>query len=462
LSIAATGEKPVVVPLQVKVADWTLPDPQDRRTLVEILQSPDTLAAEYNVPLWSDRHWELIAESLRHLSDSGSRTVFIPLIAETNFGHEQTMVRWIRKGDSQYEYDFSIMEKYLGAVEKNLGKPTIVVFYVWDTYMPLAGRWQAKGEAQGPVVTAWDPAAGKAQRLVLPQYTEAGSEALWSPLVEQLRQRLARRGLEKAMMLGMMTDVYPTKEQVAFWAKIAPGAPWVIHSHSQGGMGVYQIAKVGYEIRVWSIRNAADTSLMGWKRPQMLNCYFRQADFNAYPSATWRQACEFAITGDQRGVGRLGGEFWPVIRDKSGLRKDRIYARYPQSGWQNLNIYTSLLAPGPNGPIATHHYAHLLEGIQECEARIAIERALSDEASKSRLGEDLIARCQAVLEERLRAMQRSFCPLNNRLDGPPFRVSVVGIPGIAAHFWYCASDWEARAESLFNLAGQVSARLAPK
>ena len=59
-------------------------------------------------------------------------------------------------------------------------------------------------------------------------------------------------------------------------------------------------------------------------------------------------------------------------------------------------------------------------------------------------------------------MQRSFCPLNNRLDGPPFRVSVVGIPGIAAHFWYCASDWEARAESLFNLAGQVSARLAPK
>jgi hypothetical protein len=59
-------------------------------------------------------------------------------------------------------------------------------------------------------------------------------------------------------------------------------------------------------------------------------------------------------------------------------------------------------------------------------------------------------------------MQRSFCPLNNRLDGSPWRVSVVGIPGIAAHFWFAASDWEARTEKLFSLAGEVAAKLAQK
>jgi len=77
VTIQATGEKAVTVPLEVKVADYTLPDAQDHRTLVEILQSPDTLAAEYKVPLWSEKHWDLIAESFRLMSDSGSRVLHI-------------------------------------------------------------------------------------------------------------------------------------------------------------------------------------------------------------------------------------------------------------------------------------------------------------------------------------------------------------------------------------------------
>ncbi len=80
---------------------------------------------------------------------------------------------------------------------------------------------------QGPVVTTWDSAAGKAGRLVLPRYVDANSEALWKPLYEQLRQRLAKRGLDKSMMLGMITDVWPGKGDAGFLAKVAPGVGWV-------------------------------------------------------------------------------------------------------------------------------------------------------------------------------------------------------------------------------------------
>ena len=49
----------------LNVLDWTLPDPQAYKTWVELIQSPDTLAVEYKVPLWSERHFELIAKSFK-------------------------------------------------------------------------------------------------------------------------------------------------------------------------------------------------------------------------------------------------------------------------------------------------------------------------------------------------------------------------------------------------------------
>jgi hypothetical protein len=60
------------VPLEVKVQDWTLPEPQNYRSWVDMIQSPDTLALEYNVPLWSEKHWSLIAKSLRLMGQSGN------------------------------------------------------------------------------------------------------------------------------------------------------------------------------------------------------------------------------------------------------------------------------------------------------------------------------------------------------------------------------------------------------
>ena len=39
-----------------EVADWTASDPRDFVSQMSIYQSPDTLAAWYGVPLWSERH----------------------------------------------------------------------------------------------------------------------------------------------------------------------------------------------------------------------------------------------------------------------------------------------------------------------------------------------------------------------------------------------------------------------
>ena len=153
---------------------------------------------------------------------------------------------------------------------------------------------------------------------------------------------------------------------------------------------------------------------------------------------------EFAITGDQRGIGHLGAEFWKVFKDKKGQRAARIYSRYPKSNWRNLDIYTALPAPAAEGAAVTSRYEHLREGIQECEARVAIERVLSDETLKSKLDADLVARCGKALEEHLRAVQ--VCRGGGERE-------------VLGSLWFLTSGWEQRAEDLFALAGEVEKKV---
>jgi len=46
VTIEATGEKAVVVPVEMRVADYVLPDTQDYRTWVDVIECPDTSALE--------------------------------------------------------------------------------------------------------------------------------------------------------------------------------------------------------------------------------------------------------------------------------------------------------------------------------------------------------------------------------------------------------------------------------
>ena len=456
VTVGARGEEPLAAPLELKVADWTLSDPQDYHVWVEMLQSPDTLALEYETPLWSDRHWDLIAQSLRLVSDSGSRIVYVPLIAQCNLGNSESMVRWIRRDDGSYEYDFSVMDRYLATAEKNLGPLKIVVFPAWEAYMAQKEDFQGRGyhkkfmEKQnrfagstGPVVTVLDRATGRTESVVLPRFEEPGSKEMWKGLFDQIRQRLAQRGLDDKMMVGMMNDACPSEQDLAFFAEVAPGVPWVVAAH-----GTYTKAIFGYRAVVY-LRTAHEKSLAGWSRPELVAYFHRGNRLEDAHSATWRTIPAFAIAGSWRGVGRVGGDFWKVIRDKNGKRVARVPERYPQSNWRNLDIYTALLAPTEVGAAVTTRYEHLREGVQECEARVVVERAVTDEALRAKLGDDLVARCEKALEEHLRALQ-----LLRGWTGKTVPHCLSSGTDLGAS-WFLSSGWEERAERLFALAGEV-------
>ncbi len=516
VTVQTEGATPVKVRLNLDIANWTLPDPQDYRTWSDFVQSPDTLAVEYNVPLWSERHWELIARSFRLLSPTGSRVLYVPLIERTNFGNEQSMVRWIKQGENAYACDYSVLDKYLDTAEKNLGKPKLVIFLVWDvcmskvdttravnSYAPDGGKAirEARQEVfgKGPRVTGWDPATKETQSLFLPRYEDPASQAIWRPVMAAVMDRMKKRGLEDTMMLGIMPDVWPSKEEVAFWNDVAGGLPWVIHGHAGpakdvviGNKGLYKIADIGYAAFVYNLTfnvNPDKGRLYGWRNPAILSGYMRY-ELNTDSAAFIREVQAFQITGGQRGMGRMGADLWPAMRNKKGARAGSVYSRYPENNWRNLDIGDWELAPGPDGAVATARLESFKEGVQVCEARIALEDALLDAAKKAKLGEELARRCQEALDAHHRMMWKTVWGNDEDLKSigvaggkrnpvealdDALRKSGKKLPkwgSAETHAYYRAEErngqaqfvdgWQDREKALFVLAGEVARKLGAK
>jgi len=503
VTIDVEGQTPIEAPLEVRVADWTLPSTQNFRTWVDMIQCPDTLALEYHVPLWSEKHWQMIADSLRLIGETGSRTVYVPLIAHSNLGNEESMVRWIKKGD-RYEYDFSTMERYLDVAEKNMGRPKLLVLLAWDVYMlpksslenPHGYAFRVKSHLEylqqvggrygiGPMVTVESAGAdGKVARenVILPPHLDAAaSKPLWQPLFEELRRRLKQRGMEKIAMLGLLHDTWATKQEVLFFQDITGGMPWAMQSHGGPAEGklLYDIAPIAYQAVVWDVRFSDDganehgrgkgiiDSFHGWNR-KVLWSQFDRWSREGDPCTRWRQQAEVCITGAQRGPGRLGAEYWKVIKDKKDKRTARAYERYPESDWRNLVIPEAIMAPGPAGAVATNQMEALREGVQECEALIVIERALLDEGSRTTLGADLVNRCEQFLRARHMMLWLSLSNLQfyhtkpgskNGWETTCLARNWRAHPNVTGHNWFLSSGYQQRTAELFALAGEVEREL---
>ena len=495
VTLTATGMETQNVPVEVRVADWTLPDVADWRTWVDMIQSPDTLALEYGVPMWSEKHFELIEKSLKVIGESGNRMLYVPLIAHTNLGNEESMVRWVKKGET-WDYDYSVMEKYLDVAEKTMGEPRVIVFVVWDIYMmPNADSVQtieqdsryrgkelvtnnedlAKHRTGQPMVTVVDPGTGETTVENLPpMYDQAASRPLWKPVFDGIRERLKKRGLEETMMLGLASDIYPSKPEVELLGELTGDAPWAVHSHlgHQEGKKIYDVAEVGYQARIWTVRYSDDvnkaghrdqgntSSLMGWKSPYLMTCFSRLWGAASHPSVRWRRYPEVCITATVRGPGRIGADYWNAVKNSRGQRRGQVNDRYPESFQRMMRImYSSLVAPGPDGPVATDHMDAFREGVQECEARTVIERAVTDADSKVKLGVNLAKRCEDFIHARHMMMWLSLSNLNGgegKAPNPSIRAMGTGGVNATGSNWYIGSGWQNRTAELYGLAGEVA------
>ncbi len=459
LTISADGVEAVATELRVRVLDWTLPDANDYVVHMDIIQSPESVAMAYDVPLWSQRHWELLDKSFANMRPLAVKTVYLSCIRRTHFGNEHAVVRWKRGPGGELTPDFSIAERYLDTAVKHLGKIPGVVLYAWEPpeSMGHAGSGPRRTHDREILITVVDPATGRLTKEKGPKWGTPACRVFWTKLALGAKAMLAKRGMEESMLFGLLGDHRPTKLAMDTMTTAVPGTKWALHSHNycDNWMG----HDMGMCIALWGIkchpRDPAVGHGYGWRNKFWMGYYPREMNLMS-PLAEHRIKTENHLGAMPwnlgrwpkaegiRGIGRIGGDFWKVLKSKRSSRKATIAARYPETYWGQLCLnygVPALFGRGARGPVATVRSEAFRENAQEVEARVYIEKALLDPAARAALGADLAARCRAALDERIRAC------LHSSGEG---------------WLWFASSGWERRTELLFALAGEVGRRTAQK
>jgi hypothetical protein len=361
------------------------------------------------------------------------------------------MVRWRKKGDG-YEHDFSLMEKYLDVAMETGNAPDLVCLQVWDYHIGSSGRKDKIGTGRygqsevfepRPVSVSLVDGSGKVTAINGPTYADPEAEAFWAPVAEGAKRVLATHGLDKKIALGICGDYLPIKETVVVWAKLLPDAGWVTMAHGRTHKVYGQ--PVAYSTSVFgaSFSDPGLQKKQGWKRAENAAYFPRYADnMSVLGMAYERTFYEFGLLCGLRGAGRQVLDHFHEQRVRAGSGT--------QCRWGSLTPGPAWLAAGPDGPASTERFEMGIEGIQECEARIFIEKALADEALRAKLGDGLAKRCQDMLDEKTRYVswgnqQNTNQSLHCYLPGGPLGCG-----------WYAGSNWMARTDKLYAAAAEVA------
>ncbi len=473
LSLSAKDTRSIEVPVQLTVCGFRLPDPREFRTFVDATEFPHRLAWRYDVPMWSQEHFALLATSFDLLGSIGNKTVYIPLIARTFTGNEHSMVRWIREADGTYKYDLSIMARYLDLAEKHMGKPAVVCLQIWDHY--IGGLYQEEGwqnpknrltdkgaqEKRGPWVTVLDVATGKLEEMQLPMYGEAGSRQPWASLIQEVRAHLRARGLDKVMMPGMAGDLRPVEKTVSFWKDLIPENGWKCVSHYKTARLYGNPTGCAAHVAFRAVGDPEGEHYYGWKRPDLDLQFYRGLSASS-ALIEYRTLGEMCLQSNLRGFSHMTADNFPsnITNDRDRRRAhDEFLAATPGTAIGKFFATYGferpmLLAPGPEGALSTVRLEIMREGLQECEARIFIEKALTDEALRAKVGEGLAQICQRLLDERTRAAAYAFYAAYPKHGthswGKGLRREAAGLN------WFKSSDWQKRSKQLYSAAARIA------
>ena len=397
VTVEAEGLKPTAVPFRVTVSDWTMSDPKDFRQHHLIFVSQEAVAKHYGVPLWSDKHFELMGKSLALLAEVNSRE--IPINLGTDFygrlGNEETMVRWVRQADGSFKYDWTVFDKYCDLVAKTTGKPLPLRLNCWGESDKDGKNTVVKS------VSVFDPATGKITTMDQPPIGTDESIAFWKPVVDEALKKLEARGWLDVSSFGHNSYCYHPKPQVVSAAKkIWPNGVWsyTAHNGTLGGAfvgtekGVTMPIKVS--VCVWTEGRLAPRGYAALLKPRpSIWCDTARTRHRDYsPLIVVRNLPEEVIMRGQDGAGDFGGDLFPVKNQRGGYM---CLGNGRGTGGPGA-AQVAILAPGPDGAISTERFETFREGTELGEALLFLEKSLQDK----KISGDLAQKVNRYLDER--------------------------------------------------------------
>lgn len=417
VKVSAEGQEPVSIPIELEVTAWRLPDPQSFNTAVVAEQSPYGVAKHYQVPLWSDQHFELMEGSFYHLSRLGNRWLNIPVILNTEYGNgEDTMISWTRRADGSLAFDYSILDRYLNLAVKYWGKPKIVHFAV------MHGPDSNTSE-----VIVKDAKTAKKTKVQLSGLgvSEQLRVEYWGAFARSLCEHMRKRGLETSMCWGYAWDSEADPGLKPLLKRFAPAVHWARGGHFFLPDKYYRITSTIYAGPAKGFRDR------GWRRTDAINL-INPRTYNKiinimgdYPPFMVRVWPDRTLAGGHQGIGRMGADYGTAYGDHF-----RAKAVAGPPGFSIRNLYYF----GKTGAETSARAEALLEGIQETEARIFLEMAAEYGLIEDRVKLEI----ENTLKQQIQAT--AFYPVGHA------NYDLAAI----------SQGWKERSRRLYRLAGKVS------
>jgi hypothetical protein len=401
-----------VVPVKITVAEWALPDPKNFRVTIFGQQSPESLARYYDVPRWSDKHFELIGKSLSLMSEINSRQAILDVCIDFYGlgGVPETMIKWVKQPDGTYKHDFTVLDKYMDTVKKSIGKPTLLRVNCWK-------EWNLKGSGCATTNASWsgacqvsslDPATGQVGLLDVPPPDSPAFVAFWRPVFDELRKRIEARGWWDVTALGHTSYCWaPHPVLVDAYHQLWPDGKYSYTAHNGTLGGHFRGTEKGVSMPcfhtdvIWGLGRLQPRGGQALLRPRPgYHCFTFRNWWPWWDLVAQRRVPEEEILRGHDGVSDFGADFFPVP-DERGRR----YFLGCGAGTGGPHESTlALLSPGPEAPTTNVRFEAIREGVQICEAMLFIEKGIA----AGQLSTNLSARANAVLDERGKRLQDSY------------------------------------------------------
>jgi hypothetical protein len=359
ISVAAAGLSALTLDLNVRVSAFKLAPSREWRTFAGVEESPYAVATKYGLKTWSEEHWSRVDECLAWLGKLGNNFVKVPLLAGSRMGNADSMVVWVKKGES-YEYDWSVLDRYAGLARRHCGRPLALVALVHPAFDLEKGAKLAVSVREN----------GALRRMDLPPPGSPEFGKLWVPFCKAFVQHVREKKLADSVHWGMFYDKTPSTlaAMARGLAAAVPEVGWMRASHLGKRNSPFRRdvgARVDFDAHIRCFEEPdwekGGVGRRGWARKDLDVLYPREASqVTALPAFAplWhlRELPELSITSNARGFTRIAADNWTG-----------------QGGGWFVPAILYILYPGKGRVEGSVQLEMLREGLQECEARIALE-----------------------------------------------------------------------------------------
>ncbi len=116
LTATCDGEE-MAIPFTVEVGKRTLPEPSKWKFHLDLWQNPYSVARHYNVPLWSQKHFDLMRPVMTMLAEAGQKIITTSIIKHPWNGQTEhpfeSMIGKKKNIDGTWEYNYKVFDMWV-------------------------------------------------------------------------------------------------------------------------------------------------------------------------------------------------------------------------------------------------------------------------------------------------------------------------------------------------------------